>query len=219
MAEPAPRPPGRVAVVAGASGLIGHELVAQLCGSPRYQAVTALLRRVPADLPPALRALAVDFDQLDGTAWGQVDDAFCALGTTIKAAGSRLAFRTVDYDYCVGFARAALAAGAQRLCIVTALGADPHSRVFYTRVKGEVEDAVRALPFAAVHIFRPSFLTGPRAQARPGERLMLGLMGPLGFLVPARYRPVAGRLVAQAMIAAALDSRAGVTVHESEQIR
>jgi uncharacterized protein YbjT (DUF2867 family) len=219
MAEAAATAGGRVALVAGASGLVGRELVAQLCTASQYGQVIALLRRPVDALPAKCATLVVDFDHLERSALPHADDAFCALGTTIKAAGSQDAFYRVDYTFCLEFARAALAAGARRLCMVTALGANPQSRVFYSRVKGEIETAVRQLGFESVHIFRPSFLSGQRSQSRAGEQVMLGMLKPLAFLTPARYRPVAGREVARAMIRAAQDGTRGTQVHESEQIR
>jgi uncharacterized protein YbjT (DUF2867 family) len=209
----------RVALVAGGTGLVGHALLLQLADSPAYGEAVALMRRALPGLPARCRAITVDYDRLDQAPLPRADHAFCALGTTIKVAGSREAFRRVDYTYCMAFARAALAAGAKRLCVVTAAGSSPRSPLFYSRVKGELERDLAQLPFEALHIFRPSFLTGERPTPRPGERIALRLAGPLGLLVPARYMPVSGEAVAAAMIAAALGGAGGVVIHESEAIR
>jgi len=146
---------------------------------------------------------------------------YCCLGTTIKKAGSQDAFRRVDHDYVVALAQAAKQAGARRFLLVSALGANPRSHIFYNRVKGEVERDVSAVAFAAVHIFRPSLLLGERAESRPLERLgtlAFGVLAPLlvGPLRP--YRPIAAEAVAQAMVRAALGEGTGVRVHYYDEM-
>jgi uncharacterized protein YbjT (DUF2867 family) len=150
-----------------------------------------------------------------------VDDVFCCLGTTIKTAGSQAAFHKVDYDYVVGVARAGQRAGAKQFLVITAIGADPASRIFYSRVKGEVERAVRELPYHAVQIFRPSFLMGDRREARLGERISVPiarviaplLLGPLR-----RYRPIHAADVARAMVQIAKEAPSGPNVFEYDGI-
>ena len=144
-------------------------------------------------------------------------DVYCCLGTTIKQAGSQAAFRRVDFDFVVALASAAAQGGAQRLLIVSALGADPRSRVFYNRVKGEMEEAVRAVRVPKTLLFRPSLLSGPRAAPRFGEQAGLVIGALLGPLL-GRYRPIHGDLVAAAMLRAALDDLPSQTF-ESPQIR
>jgi uncharacterized protein YbjT (DUF2867 family) len=139
---------------------------------------------------------------------------FCALGTTIRTAGSRAAFRRVDHDYVVSLARLARAHGARHFLLVSSVGADPRSRVFYSRVKGEVESAVQTLGYPSLTIVRPSLLLGPRSEFRLGE----ALVKPLGPLFPRRYRPVHARAVAATMIRAALEDRSGVRIVESREI-
>lgn len=210
---------GRIAWVAGATGLVGRRVVEQLAGDERYEAVVALVRRPLGGCQLKVRERVVDFERLADADLPAVDDVFCCLGTTIKTAGSREAFRRVDFDYVVGVARLAAARGAQRLLVVSALGANPRSPVFFSRVKGEMESAVGALPYRAVTIFRPSFLAGDRTERRPGEHLALAALGALGRLVPPRYRPVADHSVARAMLAAAWEDSEGVRVFESEEIQ
>lgn len=197
-------PRRRRAVVAGATGLVGRELVGLLLGDRGVGSVVALVRR----RSPAMAALSgvtqqvVDFAQLPSLA--DADDAFCCLGTTIKAAGSQEAFRAVDFDAVLAFARAARAAGATRFGVVSALGADAASRVFYNRVKGELEDALRALPFEALVIARPSLLVGDRATlgqpTRTGEVVGEAIGRLLGPLVPRDYRPIAATRVARSLL-------------------
>jgi uncharacterized protein YbjT (DUF2867 family) len=144
---------------------------------------------------------------------------FIALGTTIKVAGSQAAFREVDFDFVVGTARAARAGGATRLAVVSALGADANSRVFYSRVKGEMEDAIAQLGYETVVIAQPSMLLGDRAAlgqpTRSGELWAGRLLVPLGWIVPKRVRPIPARAVASALLAAILGAKRGVQVLKS----
>lgn len=202
------------ALVAGGTGLVGGELVRQLAAHGEYARVTALVRR-SADLPDPVVPLAGDFERLEGVA-DQLgaDHVFCALGTTIRKAGSRAAFRRVDHDYVVSLARLARAHGARHFLLVSSVGADPRSRVFYSRVKGEVEAAVQTLGYPSLTIVRPSLLLGPRSEFRLGE----ALVKPLGPLFPRRYRPVHARAVAATMIRAALEGQPGMRIVESREI-
>lgn len=151
-----------------------------------------------------------------------VDDVFCCLGTTIKQAGSQDAFRRVDHDFVLGLARAGIRLGAKQFLLVSAIGADPQSRVFYSRVKGEVEAAVRALPYRAVQIFRPGLLIGDRTEFRLGERIamyvapmaQLLLIGPLR-----RYRSINASDVARAMVRIAREAPRGPNVWEYDGMR
>lgn len=208
----------RGALLAGATGLVGHALLARLVDDPDYTRVVALARR-PLDLRhPRLVVTVVPFDRLDAVALPSIDDVFCCLGTTIKAAGSQAAFRKVDHDYPLKIAELGLAAGASQLLLVSAMGADPNSRVFYSRVKGELEDAAAKLGFRTVIALRPSLLAGERAEFRAGERTALALLAPLRFLVPAAYRPVDATAVAAAMHALAKRKLAGRHVVRSDAI-
>lgn len=194
---------GRTVAIAGASGLVGRELLRGLLGDPTVAAVHALGRR-PLDAPHAKLAVhVVDFAALP--ALPALDEVYLALGTTIKLAGSRAAFRAVDHDANLAVARAALAAGARRAGLVSAMGADAASRVFYSRVKGELEDALARLPFDALVVARPSLLAGDRASLgqpeRHGERIGMALSRWLGALLPADYRSIAAADVAAALCA------------------
>lgn len=218
------RPAQRSAWLVGATGLIGRELQGLLIASERYAAVHVLLRRAVRDLPAQRKLVAheVDFDALPATL-PATDDVYIALGTTIKVAGSQAAFRKVDFDYVVNAARAARAAGAQRLAVVSALGADPNSRAFYNRVKGEMQAAVAALGFESVVIAQPSLLIGDREAlgqpARSGEVWAARLLRPVMGLVPAAVRPIEARSVAQAMLNAMLDAQPGQRMLSSAQMQ
>ena len=202
--------PTRTAIVAGATGLVGSHVLSLLIESPHYTGVTALVRRRLDREHPKLKQLVVDFDRLPPLP--EADDVFCALGTTIKKAGSREAFRRVDYEYPVAIARQAAEAGDAQFLLVSSVGADRHSSNFYLRTKGEVEDAIGALPFRGLHVFRPSFLIGERADSRPGERFGIAaarIVGPLLAGPLRKYRAIPAEAVARAMVESAVRAEAG----------
>ncbi|TFY96801.1 NAD(P)H-binding protein [Ramlibacter rhizophilus] len=197
-----PRPPGgRRIALAGATGLVGQALLRGLLDEPSVASVLALVRRPLTVTHPKLELLVVDFAQL--APLPPVEEVYLALGTTIRVAGSQDAFRAVDFDANLAVARAARAAGARRLGLVSAMGADAHSRVFYNRVKGELEEAVAGLGFETVVVAGPSLLVGDRAAlgqpARRGEHLFLRASRWLRPLVPANLRPIAAADVAAAL--------------------
>lgn len=218
------RPAPRSAWLVGATGLVGHELLPLLLESGDYARVHVLLRRAAPGLPahPKLATHIVDFDALPHDL-PAVDDVYIALGTTIKVAGSQAAFRAVDFDAVVNTARAAQAAGAKRIAIVSALGADAKSAVFYNRVKGEMQDAVAALGYATVLFAQPSLLIGDRAAlgqpTRAGEVWATRLLSPVMGLVPASVRPIEARKVARSLLRTTLEDAPGVRVLSSAQMQ
>jgi uncharacterized protein YbjT (DUF2867 family) len=212
--------PPRTVLLAGATGLIGRALLPMLLASKYYRSVHVLLRRTPPDIKASakLKIHQVDFARLPA-AFPTVDDVFIALGTTIKVAGSEAAFRQVDLDFVVSIARGARAAGATRLAVVSAMGADAKSRVFYNRVKGEMQAAITQLGYASVVIAQPSMLLGDRTTlgqpTRSGEIWAARLAGPLGWIVPKAVRPIPARAVASALLAATIDTKPGIRVLRS----
>jgi len=204
----------RTVALLGATGLVGRELLAQLLADPGVAVVRAIGRR-PMEPRAKLESVVVDFDRLDAHADAlAVDQLFCALGTTIKVAGSQQRFRQVDHDYPVVAAALARAAGARHFLLVSALGADVASRVFYNRVKGEVEQAVQRLGYPTVTIVRPSLLLGDRGEQRLGEEVAKRF----AWLVPRRWAPVHARDVARSLVEAARGDAPGVRVIESREI-
>ncbi len=205
------------ALLAGATGLIGHELAASWTGPGELHLLVR--RAVPAS--GQRRVHVVDYTALP--ALPAADEAYCCLGTTIKAAGSRAAFRAVDFDAVLAFARAARQAGVRRFAVVSALGSSQRSAAFYNRVKGEMEQALIGLGFASLVIVRPSLLAGDRSALgqpqRPGERLALALTAPLAALIPKAWRPIAAATVARAMRRALADARPGVRFVESAELQ
>ena len=211
----------RTALLAGATGLVGSHCLSQLLSDPAYGRVVTVVRRPLPLGDPKLDTRVVDFDRLADADLPRVDDVYCALGTTIRRAGSRDAFRRVDHGYVVALARRAAERGAARFVLVSAIGADARSPVFYSRVKGETERDVAAVGFEAVHLLRPSLLVGERSEHRPGERLMIGLFTRLAPLLVGplrRYRPIAAEVVARAMRVVARRDERGTHVHESDRI-
>src|SRR5229473_1460298 len=210
----------RNAVVAGGTGLVGTELLKLLDQERRYGRITSLVRQETV-AAGRVENRVVSFDDLDRSELPEVDDAYCCLGTNRRVAGSDDAFRKVDFDYVLAYARAAHRAGAVRFLIVSAMGAKVESRFLYTRVKGQVEAAVSTLGFQVVGIARPSFLIGRRAKARGGETAALVLshavtpfmVGPLR-----RFRPIEARTVAAGLIHLAFNAPEGVSVLSSEEI-
>jgi uncharacterized protein YbjT (DUF2867 family) len=191
-----------VAVVAGATGLVGRAVLDLLLPDKTWSAVHAVGRGAPDIAHPKLTQHTVD--SFDDFIAPPASEAFIALGTTIRTAGSREAFRAVDLDAVVSLARAARAAGAVRLAAVSAMGANSRSRVFYNRVKGEMEDAVCGLGFETVVIARPSLLAGDRERlgqpGRSGERLALAAFGFFDAVIPANYRAIGADHVARALV-------------------
>jgi uncharacterized protein YbjT (DUF2867 family) len=210
----------RIALLAGATGLIGRAMLRLLLTGKYYRRVHVLLRHTAPDIRASakLKVHQVDFARLPA-AFPTVDDVFIALGTTIKVAGSEAAFRRVDFDFVVNTARAARAAGATRLAVVSALGADAKSRIFYNRVKGEMQAAIAQLGYESVVIAQPSLLLGDRAAlgqpVRSGEMWAGRLLGPLGWMVPNGVRPIPARAVASALLAAMLIPEPGVRILKS----
>ena len=208
------------ALVAGASGLVGGLLLDTLLEEPLYREVCSLGRRPVSKQHLKLTQRTVDFARLEAEALPASDDAFCCLGTTIKKAGSQEAFRAVDHDAVLAFAKAARKSGARRFLVVTALGADSRSRVFYNRVKGEAEEALKGVGFETLVILRPSLLLGDRAESRPGERAAIVVSRALGPLLrPFGGRPIEARTVARAMLSLARDATAGTRVALSGELQ
>ena len=210
----------RTVILAGATGLVGQHILQGLLADPTVSAVHSLGRRAPATQHPKLTTHLVDFAALPPLP--PADELYLALGTTIKVAGSQAAFRAIDFDANLDVAQAALAAGVKKVGLVSAMGADARSRIFYNRVKGELEDALAQLPFEGLVIARPSLLVGDREvlgqPKRSGEVIGETIARVLGFLIPANYKPIPASAVAQALLAA-VPSAAACTVLLSGAMR
>ena len=210
------------ALIAGATGLTGSELVKVLLDDPAYDKVKVLVRRQLDIENPKLEQIRADFYQLEKYAEHfEVDDVYCCLGTTIRKAGSQKAFRRVDYDFPVAIAKLAKEAGATKFLVISAMGADARSNIFYSRVKGQLEEALKKMEFQALHIFQPSLLLGERNEFRLGEKaasLLAPAFSPLLRGGMKKYKPIEAKQVAKAMCEAAKSDETGVLVHSSDEI-
>lgn len=215
-------PVKKSALIAGATGLVGTELLHVLLESPRYEEVKILVRKPIDVVHPKLKQITADFDQLENyQSYFDVDDVFCCLGTTIKKAGSQEAFKIVDYDYPVKLALMAQTAGVQNFLVISALGANAQSKVFYSRTKGQLENQLKEINLKALHIFQPSLLLGNRQEFRLGEKIasiLSPVFSPLMVGKMKRYKPVTARRVALAMFIRAQTALSGPFVYASDQI-
>ena len=205
----------KMALLAGASGLIGSFLLDALLQAPDFGRIFAVTRRpIGREHPRLANRIVVDFEKLPAQLKGTVCQvAFCCLGTTIRQAGSQEAFRRVDFDHVMSFAAAAKVAQARRFVVVSSAKADPASKTFYLRTKGELEGALATVGFESLDILQPSLLLGWRNQMRPAElaaRLVAPLVNPFLFGERVVYRAIPARTVASAMIGAVRLGRRGV---------
>ncbi|HEY7404274.1 MAG TPA: oxidoreductase [Candidatus Angelobacter sp.] len=212
----------RTAVVLGASGLVGGFCLRALVDDPDYTRVLTFGRR---ELPAVTRAKVTqriaDLAGLSAEDFRDAQDVFCALGTTIQKAGSQEAFRNVDFELPLRAAQQALKAGAEQFIVVSSVGADPGSKNFYLRTKGELEAELAKLPFRAIRILRPSLLIGKRPEFRLGESIAikiapaldLAALGPLR-----RYHSIRAEILGRAMVGAARQVANGTSVYEYDEI-
>lgn len=207
----------RRVLLLGATGLVGSELLPLLLADESIRSVVVAARRTTGVQHAKLEEHLFDLAKMDehADAFTGVDTIFCALGTTIRAAGSEERFRFVDHDLPLIAARLGLAHGARHYLLVSSLGANRTSRIFYNRVKGEVEADLSQLPYPAITIVRPSFLLGRRKEFRPGERIAASLR----FLFPPRIKPIEAHAVARALRALSKREDPGVRVVESRELR
>ncbi len=219
----AANPTAPTVLLAGATGLVGQQLARQFSTEwPQPSRLLALVRRA-GSAPSGCAEQVVDYGQLATAPLPAARTAVCALGTTLAVAGSPAAFRAVDLDAVLAFARASQQAGVRCFVLVSALGASPKSGNFYSRTKGEAEQALRGLGFDALLIARPSLLAGDRASlgqpTRRGETWGLAFAQALGPLVPLRWRPLHAATLARALWRAAIRPAPGVTVLDSATLQ
>jgi uncharacterized protein YbjT (DUF2867 family) len=210
----------KTALIAGSTGLIGKQLLAYLLQSDRYAQVIALTRQ-PLDIQhPKLVQVVLDYVHLgESLDTFKADDVFCCLGTTMKKAGSKENFYQVDFYFPLLLAKTSFARGAKQYMLVSALGADRNSSIYYNQVKGEIEEAISSSGFSAIHIFRPSLLLGPREEQRTGEDAAKFFYKVFSFLIPKKYKAIQASTVARAMLHFAAQDEPGIHIHESQQMQ
>jgi len=205
-------------ILAGATGLVGRHVLDLALGDPRVETVIAPTRRA-LPVHAGLLAPIVDFDRLPEDAdWWRADAVVCALGTTIKVAGSQDAFRRVDFEYPLAIARLAHRHGTPAYVLNSAKGADPASRIFYSRTKGELEQALRGIGFNSLTFVRPGLIGGQREEHRSGERIAGVVLGALHPLLPRGWRINPAGTIARSLLEAALAARPGAHAIESAEL-
>ena len=190
-------------LIAGASGLVGGELLKILLQDPQFTKIVSLARRELTVQSEKLAQITTPLDKVEAFILPASEVAFCCLGTTISKAGSQDKFKLVDHEYVIRFARASKKAGVKKFLVVSALGADADSSVFYNRIKGETERDLKSLKFESLLIFQPSLLLGERAESRPLEKFAImsaPLLNPLLVGPLAKYKPISAQAVAQSMM-------------------
>jgi uncharacterized protein YbjT (DUF2867 family) len=210
----------KTALVAGSTGLIGSYLLQLLLADQQYDIVKALTRSELNISHPKLIQIKTDYKNLsDFNSELNADDVFCCLGTTMAKAKSKEKFREVDYEFPLKLAKEAFERGAKQFLVISALGADKNSSIYYNRVKGELEDVISKLNFHSIHIFRPSLLLGPRTESRPGEEAAKLFYKIFWFLLPDKYKAIHAQKVAKAMIHFAANKQNGIFIHESREMQ
>ncbi len=210
----------KTALLIGSTGLIGKQLLRLLLQSERYRKVVAVARKPLEIRHGKLEAMVLPLVQLtQHTEMLRADDVFCCLGTTIKLAKTKEAFRAVDFDAPVQLAKVALHNGAKQFLLVSALGANKASSIFYNRVKGEVEEEIAKLGYLTCHFLRPSLLLGDRKEHRAGEKAAQVFYNLFGRIIPQRYQAIDSAKVARALLFLASSDRPGQWVHESESLQ
>ena len=211
----------RKALIIGATGLIGGYCLEALLDDLKYSEVTAVARKPILKTHRKLKTVVTQFSNLEEQLANiKVDDIFCCLGTTIKKAGSREAFKHVDYSLVVTIAELMKKQGAEQFLVVSAMGANTNSKVFYSKVKGEMEESVQDVDYPCLRIIRPSLLLGPREEFRFGEKIgaiIAPILSPLLFGPMKKYRPVEAQSVARFMVRVAnKQPRLGNHIYESD---
>ncbi len=205
-------------LLAGATGLVGRSVLHLALADDRVRQVVAVTRR-PLPAHPKLENPQVDFEMLpDAASWWSVDAVICALGTTIRTAGSQAAFRRVDHDYVVAIAELARRHGAGAFALTSAMGADARSRIFYNRTKGQTEDSVAACGYASLTIVRPGVIGGERRESRPAEFAALQLLRILAPVLPRQFRISPAARIAQVLLDSVLEARPGRRVIGSAEL-
>jgi uncharacterized protein YbjT (DUF2867 family) len=213
----------KVGIIAGSTGLVGSILLSKMLGDARYSKVVSLVRKKSDKNDPKLQEIIVDFDDIQSFVQSiQGDDLFLCIGTTMAKAGSKDAFYKVDYTYNVELAKIGLKNGVKNVCLISSMGANAASNIFYSKVKGQIEDAITALNFNTTIIVRPSLLVGNRKEYRFGEKMGIFLsnfLNPLLIGGLRKYRSIKAEKVANAMLNSCNQKQQGLMILESDLIQ
>lgn len=209
------------ALLVGATGLVGAELLNILLEDKHYEEVRVLSRRPLSESAAKLQVKTIDFEHLSQveSVFFEVDEVFCCLGITLRKAGSKANAYRVEHDYPLELAQKSRQAGAKQFIIVSSLGANAESSNYYFRTKGVLEKALQTLGFPSLHILRPSLLLGPRREVRLAEDFAKVMNHAFSFFIPLRYRGIQARTVAKFMQLIAKKERQGSFIYESDLIR
>jgi uncharacterized protein YbjT (DUF2867 family) len=212
----------KIGIIAGSTGLVGSLLLSRMLGDSSYSRVISLVRKKTDMNDPKLQEIIVDFDDIQSYAQSiQGDDLFLCMGTTISKAGSKDAFYKVDYTYNVELAKIARKNGVKKVCLISSMGANANSNIFYSKVKGQIEDAITSLNFNKTIIVRPSLLVGDRKEYRFGEKIGIFLskfLNPLLIGSLKKYRSIKAEKVANAMLEELNNQKNGLNILESHQL-
>ena len=208
---------GKMALVAGATGAVGCEIVRGLCENENYDKIIVWARRELNFSHEKLETQIIDFDEIKDMPPREIDEIFCALGTTMKQAGSRGQFYKVDVSYPVNIAKWGIASGARRFALISSQGANERSRFFYLRAKGKAEKKIAALGFKSLQIARLPAIKSEREQVRMGELFTIWLFGLLPKFILTNYRPMSAKDIATAVIAAAQTDTKGVQIYHPRE--
>jgi uncharacterized protein YbjT (DUF2867 family) len=209
----------KTALIVGATGLVGKNLLDLLLQSDEYNKVIVISRQA-LSLPTKAELVITDYKTLQNDVDKLIaDDVFCCLGTTIRKAKTKEAFKEVDFDYPLSIAKITLENGAKHFLLVSALGANANSSIFYNKVKGEIEQAISTLGFESFSVLRPSLLLGERSEQRAGEDAAKLFYKIFGLLIPKKYKGIEAKQVAKAMFLIANDKKSGMRVFESDALQ
>lgn len=213
----------KTALVAGGTGLVGSELIKTLIDDPIFDRILLVTRKSMNLDSPKIEEHILNFELLsEFNPKLPIDYVFCCLGTTIKKAGTKEKFRKVDYEYVVGLGKKAVEWETEKFLVVTALGANPKSKIFYNRVKGETEEALRTLKMKHLFIFRPSLLMGDRQESRAGEKTAINIykvINPLFFGKLKKYKGIMAGQVAHSLVVTAKENNNQLQILESNEMQ
>lgn len=208
------------ALIAGATGLVGNELLHRLLEAKEYETVTAIVRRPLSIKHPKLNEVIIDFDHLEQYSEQMVaDDVFCCLGTTIKKAKTKEVMKKIDADYPLALARLTQRLGAKHFLLISSMNANPSSKIWYSQMKGKLEEELSTVPFQTISIVRPSLLLGNRHEFRLGEKIAATIFQAVSFVFVGpllKVKAIEGRQVAQSMYSIAQNNRQGVNIYPSD---